>query len=323
MKAIRVEEFGGPEVLRWTDVPEPEVSERHVLVELRVAGVNPVETYIRGGLHGAKAKLPYTPGTDGAGVVKEVGSGVDRVRVGDRVFLTGSLTGTYAEFALCEVSQVHLLPDAVSFAQGAALGVPYSTAFQALFHRGRVEAGETVLVHGASGGVGVAAIQLGSAAGARMFGTAGSSAGRALVRRLGAEQVFDHKDPAYLEAIKEAAGGSGVNCILEMLANVNLAEDLRLLAPKGRVVVIGSRGRIEIDPRDTMVRNADIRGMSLPFTPADELAVVHQGLIAGLRDGTIRPVIEREIALAAAAEAHRAVMDRAAGGKIVLNIEGK
>jgi NADPH:quinone reductase len=318
MKAIRVEQHGEPDVMKLMDVAEPKVTAGKVLVEIKAAGVSPVEAYIRAGWFGLTATLPYTPGSDGAGIVREIGSGVDHVRPGDKVFVTGSDTGTYAELALCAASAVHLLPKVIGFAEGAAVGVAYSTAYRALFIRAKIEAGETVLIHGASGGVGTAAVQLASNAGARVFGTASSPKGREIVLGLGAERVFDHKNVSYRRAILDATDGQGVNCIMEMLANVNLGEDLRLLAFHGRVIVVGNRGRVEIDPRDTMVRDADIRGMSLLNAPPDELAGIHRALIEGLEKGTIRPVIEREVGLSEAPEAHRAVMSHEAHGKILL-----
>ena len=161
--------------------------------------------------------------------------------------------------------------------------------------------GETVLVHGASGGVGTAAVQLARAHGLRVFGTAGSDEGLKLAREQGAHEVFDHRAPDHFEQIMKATGGHGVDVIVEMLANVNLGKDLTILAKGGRVVIIGSRGRVEINPRDTMQRDADVRGMVLPNTPPAELASIHAALVAGLENGTLRPVIGKEFPLAEAA----------------------
>jgi NADPH2:quinone reductase len=213
---------------------------------------------------------------------------------------------------------VHPLPDAVSFAQGAALGVPYATAHFALFHRGQARSGETVLIHGGTGGVGLAAVQLARAAGLTVFATGGTASGRELVRREGASASFDHRDPEYTAQIFEATGGRGVNLIIEMLANVNLGNDLPLLTPDGRVVVIGSRGPVEINPRDLMARNADIRGVMLSVAPPAVRNGIHTALREGLESGVLRPVIAHEFPLADAAQAHAAVMSPGASGKIVL-----
>ena len=268
MKAIRVKEFGGPEVLRLEEVPTPRPGPGEVLVRIHAIGVNPVETYIRAGTYARLPALPYTPGNDCAGVVEQVGPDVNEFKPGDRVYTGGSLAGsTYAEFTLCKTAQVHPLPENVSFAQGAAMGTPYATAYRGLIQRADAKPGETVLVHGASGGVGTAAVQLARARGLRVFGTASTDEGRKLVREQGAHEVFDHRAPDHFEQIMKATSGRGVDVIVELVANVNLAKDLTILAKGGRVAIIGSRGRVEIDPRDTMQRDADIRGMVLPNTP--------------------------------------------------------
>jgi len=321
MKAIRVQEFGGPEVLRLEEVPTPRPGAGQVLVRMNAVGINPVETYIRAGTYARLPQLPYTPGNDGAGVVEQVGPDVTEFKTGDRVYTAGSLSGTYAEFALCKMDQVHRLPENASFTQGAAMGTPYATAYRGLFQRAEARPGETVLVHGASGGVGTAAVQLARARGLSVFGTAGSEEGLKLAREQGAHDVFDHRAPDHFEQIMKATDGRGVDVIVELLANVNLGKDLTILAKGGRVAIIGSRGRVEIDPRDTMQRDVDVRGMVLPNTPPAEMASIHAALVAGLENGTLRPVIGKEFPLSGAAQAHRAVMEPGAVGKVVLRTE--
>jgi NADPH2:quinone reductase len=318
MKAIRVHQTGGPEVLKLEEVPDPAPGAGQVLVEIKAIGVNPVETYIRAGKYPLRAALPYTPGSDAAGIVRGVGSGVHNVKPRDRVYVYGSATGAYAQLCLCEAAQVFLLPEKVSFQQGAAVGVPYGTAWRALFIRAKAFAGETVLIHGASGGVGTAAVQLAKAAGLTVFGTAGSDKGRELVKEQGADQVFDHTSTDSLKRIMDATAGRGVDVIIEMLANVNLNNDLGLLARNGRVIVVGSRGPIEIDPRQTMQKETSILGMSLPSSTPGELHAIHSALGVGLANGTLRPVIGQEFALADASKAHEAVMKSGSHGKIVL-----
>ncbi len=318
MKAIRVNGFGGPEVLRLEDVPTPEPGSGEALVRMHAIGVNPVETYIRAGKYARLPALPYTPGNDGAGVIEQVGSDVNEFKPGDRVYTGGSVSGTYAEFALCKKEQVHRLPENVSFAQGAAVGTPYATAYRGLFQRAKAKPGETVLVHGASGGVGTAAVQLAFARGLHVLGTAGSDEGSKLAREQGAREVFDHRRPDHFDQILKATGGRGVDVIVELLANVNLGRDLIVLAKGGRVAIIGSRGRVEIDPRDTMQRDVDLRGMVLPNASPAEMASIHAALVAGLENGTLRPVIGKEFPLSEAAQAHRAVLEAGALGKIVL-----
>lgn len=319
MKAIRVSQFGDPDVMKLEEAPDPKAGPGQVVVRIRAAGVNPVDAYIRSGAYAVKPNLPYTPGSDGAGEVMAVGTGVERVQTGDRVYVAGSISGTYAEQALCNETQVHRLPDNVTFEQGAAMGVPYATAYRALFQRGGARAAETLLVHGASGGVGTAAVQLANAAGLTVIGTAGSDKGMQLVKQQGAHHVLNHSSEGYLDELMKLTGGSGVNLIVEMLANHNLAKDLSVLAKKSRVVVVGSRGATEINPRDAMGREADIRGMTLMAATEQEYREIHAALVAGLKNGTLRPVVGQKIPLAEAARAHAEVMKPSgAHGKIVL-----
>ncbi|MBV9867867.1 MAG: NADPH:quinone reductase [Abitibacteriaceae bacterium] len=318
MKAIRVHEFGGPEVMQLEEVPDPQPGAGQVVVRLHAIGVNPVETYIRSGTYAMKPALPYTPGSDAAGTVETIGDGVKAVKVGERVYIAGTSTGAYAELVLCDESQVHPLPEGVSFQQGAGVNTPYATAYRALFQRARAVSGETVLVHGASGGVGIAAVQLARAAGLTVIGTAGTSEGLQLITEQGAHYALNHHDPDYLQELLAINCARGVDVIIEMLANVNLGRDLTVLAKGGRVVVVGSRGKVEINPRDAMARDATILGMTLPNVPPTELAAIHAAIGAGLAQGTLRPIISRELPLAEAAAAHEAVMQPGAHGKIVL-----
>jgi len=317
MQGIRVHQFGGPEVLKLEEVPDPKPEPGQVLVRVKAIGVNPVDTYIRAGWYGER-QFPFTPGVDAAGVVEAAGEGVTRLRPGHRVYTAGSLTGTYAQYMLCNENQVHALPEKITFAQGATLGVPYGTAYYALFIRTSAKAAETVLVHGASGGVGIAAVQLARAAGLTVIGTAGTDQGRRLVAEQGAHHALDHHAADFLRQLMQLTGGRGVDLILEMLANVNLAKDLGLLAKFGRVVVVGSRGRIEIDPRDAMSRTACILGMTLMNASEADLKQIHAALLAGLENGTIRPVIRKEMPLADAPRAHREILEPGSHGKIVL-----
>jgi NADPH:quinone reductase len=317
MKAIVIHQFGGPEVMQLEDVPAPVAGPGQVLIRVAAVGVNPVDTYIRSGAYARKPSLPYTPGTDIGGTVAAIGAGVTRVREGDRVY-AHAVNGGCAELALCDEWQVRPLPSAVTMQQGAAIGVPYATAWRALFIRGHARAGETVLVHGASGGVGIAAVQIARAHGMRVIGTAGTPDGMKLVGEAGAHAVLNHRDPAYMEQILPLSGGNGVDVVLEMLANVNLDRDLDVIAFRGRVVVIGNRGRVEIDPRKTMAKDGAILGLTLFNATREEFNEIHPGLVAGLENGSLRPVISKEFPLAQVARSHEAVMEAGAAGKIVL-----
>lgn len=318
MKAIRVREFGPPEVMRVEDVPAPTPGPGEVVVRLHAVGVNPVDTYIRSGQYLPGLKLPYTPGLDGAGVIGAVGPEVRHRRVGQRVYVARSITGTYAEEVLCKEFQSHPLPEGIGYGQGAAIGVPYGAAFRALFQRAHGVAGETVLVHGASGSVGIAAVQLARAAGLRVIGTAGTEEGMALVLAQGGHHVLNHRKDAYLDELRELTCGKGVDVVIEMLANVNLDRDLGVLGKGGRVVIVGSRGRVEIDPRATFAGETAILGMTLFNATERELASMHAAFGEGLANGTLRPVVSRELPLAEAAAAHHGVMESSTLGKIVL-----
>jgi len=318
MKAILVRQFGGPEVLKLEEVPTPKPAAGQVLVRIHAAGVNPYDTYMRAGTYAVKPPLPYTPGSDGAGVIEAVGDGVKEAKAGDRVYTAKTVSGAYSEYALALEEQVHILPAKISFSQGAGVWVPYGTAYHALFHSAKARSSETVLVHGASGGVGSAAVQMARAMGLTVFGTAGTPKGLELVKREGAHQVFEHTKAGYAEEIMKATGGRGVDIILEMLANVNLATDLKLLAINGRVIIIGNRGEITINPRDLMTRRASARGFTLWAITPEEEADIHAGLIAGLENGILRPVVGKELPLAEAARAHKDILEPGASGKIVL-----
>jgi NADPH2:quinone reductase len=318
MRAIRVRQFGGPEVLQIEDVADLMPGPGQVLVEIHATGINPVETYIRSGTHAPKPELPYTPGTDAAGIVEAVGEAVKALKPGDRVYTSGTVTGAYAEKTLCEWQQVHKMPEGVSFAKGAALGVPYSAAYRALFQRAYAVPADVLLVHGADGSVGVAAMQFARTRGMTTIATVGGKEGHALAERYGARHIVSHLDPDHMQQVLSLTDGRGVDVILEMLANVNLGNDLTVLAPGGRVVVIGSRGPVEVNPRDLMRPEAAILGMLVFSAPERDVASIHAAISAGLENNTLDPVIGRKMALADAAEAHRLLETSKPLGKIVL-----
>jgi NADPH2:quinone reductase len=318
MNAIVVHEFGAPEVMKLEDLPQPKPGPGQILVHLRAAGVNPADTYMRSGNYARKPALPYTPGNDGAGVVESVGPNVTHWKARDRVYLSGSVTGTYAEYALVAATDAHALPDRISFSQGAGLHIPYATAYRALFQIGKAKANEWVLIHGASGGVGTAAVQFAHAAGMRVIGTAGTDRGCELVTREGADHVVDHKAPDCAAQISKLTDGHGPDLIIEMLANVNLGADLKMLAPHGRVVIVGSRGDVQITPRDLMQREGAIFAVMLWNVPAEEMSQIHAAIHAGLANESLNPVVGKELPLVDAVTAHKEVMEPGAYGKIVL-----
>ena len=318
MKAIVVREFGEPEVMKVEEVAVPEPTGTQVLVRIETAGVNPVGTYLRTGIHAHAPKLPYTPGKDAAGVVEAVGVDVSKWKPGDRVYTADSLTGTYAEYSLASEAQLGRMPDNVSFEKGAGVWTPYATSYRALFQKAQAKAGETVLIHGASGGVGSAAVQWAKNAGLTVIGTASSDAGAKLVAELGADAVFDHTDEGHYSAIREFTHGKGVDIIIEMLANVNLERDFEALAMFGRIVVVGNRGSLTFTPRLAMTKDATIYGMSLFNSPQPDRDIIHAAIFNGLSDGSLDPIVSRVFRLDEAPLSHLAVINEKSNGKIVL-----
>ena len=320
MKAITVSKFGDENVLIYGEADIPEPGEYEVRILVKAAGVNPVETYIRAGKYGALPNLPYTPGSDAAGVVDKLGPCAKGFALGDRVWIAAALarrnTGTYAEYLVCDVGAIRPLPETVSFAEGAGLGTPGLAAACALFSRAALRARETVLVHGASGGVGTLAIQLARRAGAIVLATAGDAAGEKLVRELGAHMTFDHNLDGYLDEISQASG-DGPNVIVEMLADVNLAKDLSILAVRGRTVIVGSRGKMEFDPRTVMMKDGSILGMLLSNMSPEDFCRNMAILTAGLESG-MKVVVTDEVPLAEASRAHALVAKGGRHGKVVL-----
>ncbi|XP_048207548.1 quinone oxidoreductase isoform X1 [Perognathus longimembris pacificus] len=320
MRAIRVHEFGGPEVLKLhSDVVVPVPKDRQVLIKVHACGVNPVETYIRSGTYSRKPALPYTPGSDVAGLIESIGDHVSAFKKGDRVFSTRTISGGYAEYALADDHTVHMLPEELDFKQGAAIGIPYFTAYRALLHSAHVKAGESVLVHGASGGVGLATCQIARAYGLTVLGTAGTEEGQKLVLENGAHEVFNHREVNYIDKIQKSLGGKGVDVVIEMLANVNLSNDLKLLSYGGRVIVVGSRGPIEINPRDTMSKESSIIGVSLFSSTKEEFRQYAKALQDGIKAGWLKPVIGSQYPLEKAAQAHENIIHSSGTiGKMIL-----
>jgi len=318
VKAIIVHEFGPPEVMKLEEVDTPQPIGDQVLVKIHAAGVNPVDTYLRTGIHARAPKLPYTPGNDGAGVVESVGDDVTKFKVGTRVYTANSISGTYAEYAICNEVDLGRLPDNVSFEQGAGIWTPYATAYRALFQKAQAKSGETVLIHGASGGVGLAAVQWAKNAGLTVIGTASSDEGRQLVAEQGADAVFDHTDEDHLSEIFEFTGGKGVDVVIEMLANVNLERDFEALAMFGRIVVVGSRGSLEFTPRQAMTKDATVYGMSLFNSTQADRDEIHAAIFEGLSNAKLDPIIRKSFSLADASTSHHEVIENKALGKIVL-----
>lgn len=318
MRAIVVQEYGEPEVMKVEDVAKPEPSHSQILIRIEAAGVNPVDTYLRTGIHAHAPKLPYTPGKDAAGIVEAVGDEVSKLKPGDRVYTADSITGTYAEYSLCSEMQLGRLPDNVTFEQGAGIWTPYATSYRALFQKADAQKGETVLIHGASGGVGIAAVQWAQDAGLTVVGTASSDEGKQLIKDQGADAVFDHTDEDHFEEVRHFAKDKGVDVIIEMLANVNLERDFEALAMFGRIVVVGNRGSIQFTPRLAMTKDATIYGMSLFNSSRAARDEIHTAIFEGLSRGSLQPHVSQTFTLDEATAAHHAVIENKALGKILI-----
>ncbi|MFQ9867643.1 MAG: NADPH:quinone reductase [Bilophila wadsworthia] len=324
MRAIVMTAFGGPEVLRLTDIPEPEPEHGQIRVRLYAAGVNPAEAYIRTGQYAFfKPILPYTPGFDGAGVVDKVGEGVQGSKPGDRVFVTALTarrnTGTYAEKVVCDAEAVHLLPDAVTLEQGAAVGFPGMAAYRALFQCAGLKPAERILIHGASGGVGTVAAQLARACGAFVIGTAGALPLWSLSAHRSAYRI-DHTQPGYLDTLAALTSG-GAGCDSEMLADKNLENDMRMIAKHGRIVVIGSRGSLEMTPRLLMAKESVVMGMAIWHSAPEEARMAEAAVAAALRSGALRPVLGDILPLKRRLRHMRTSLRGGKPGKMLLRIE--
>lgn len=325
MKAIQISQYGQVDQLKYIDINEPAPRENEVRVRLYAAGVNPAESYVTTGNYAFyKPDLPFTPGFDGAGVIDALGEGVKNLEVGDRVFVAALLaktnTGSYAEKMVCDASVVHPLPDRISYAQGAALGVPSLTSYRALFQRAKVKPGETVFIHGASGGVGLTAVQMAAAMGAKVIGTASTPEGRELILKAGAAHAIGHLDSKDLSAILELTQGKGPDVILEMLANVNLNTDLEILAKYGRIVIIGNRGTLEFDPRRTMAKEADVLGMAIWNFKLQEYQEALHAVHGFLQAGLINPIVGTSLPLEKASQAQAEILTERSLGKMILTI---
>ncbi|XP_052251393.1 zeta-crystallin-like isoform X2 [Dreissena polymorpha] len=311
MRAIRVANYGGPEVLQVDPkVPVPVPSDTQVLVEVKAAGVNPVDTYIRSGSFGTTGPLPYTPGADAAGIVSNVGAKVTKFKPGDKVYVVRTVSGGYAEFTVAEESNVGKLPSHLSFSQGAGLGIPCYSASRAFIKaKCKVKPGNTVLVHGASGAVGLACVQIGKAKGLTVLGTAGTKEGMDLVLKHGAAKAFNHKEQGYIDKVLEATNGTGPDIIIEMLASVNLATDLKIINKGGIIVVVGSRGNAEIAPGLLQFKESIVTGFALWNAPPEEWVEMHQVISEGLTKRWLVPSVQKEYKLEEASLAHEEIIN--------------
>lgn len=325
MRAVRVFQFGSPEVLQVKDnVSLPPLQNGEVLVRVIYSGVNPVETYIREGQYSHLPELPYTPGTDAAGYIEALGPDLiesHNLHVGQRVFVTGCNSGAYAEFVITDAVYVFPLHERLSLAQGAALGVPFFTAYKALLMGAKAKPGETVLIHGASGAVGTAAVQIARAHGVTVVGTAGTKDGMDVVTKCGAHHVFNHSHKSYEKKMVEHIGGEGFDVIVEHLANINLGHDLQMLKEGARIMVVGCRGAVDINPRYLMLLEASVKGVSLGISTPAQWREMGCAIVAGIEAGWVNPVINKVYSLDQVQNVHNDIIhSKGAKGKLVLKV---
>ena len=322
MKAVRVHEYGGPEMLVYDEVEKPAPGAKQVLVRVHAASVNQIDVAVRENRFPTPKQPPKIIGSDGAGIVEAVGAEVVGTRPGDEVFFTGlgiGSEGSYAEYVLLAQEQAVAKPESLSFIEAAAMGLVFPTAYYGLVERAHVAAGETVLVQGAAGGVGSAAVQLAKALGARVLAVVGDEAGAELALKLGAETAINRKRENLPERVKELTQGRGVDVIIELVTSANLATDISLIAKGGRIVCIGQGPDAEAAVPIGSAIGLDASLLFMSVNNAGRAGVARiMGEIANLVDrGLVAPVIGKELPLAEARRGHELL----AGphlGKIVL-----
>jgi NADPH:quinone reductase-like Zn-dependent oxidoreductase len=319
MKAMRAHQFGGPEVLRLEDAPDPQVQAGQVQIRVRAAGINPADLVRLSGRLQPLA-LPYIPGTDVCGEVEAVGAGVTHVKRGDRVF-GRSFAGGYAEKTCLVANEAVALPANLSWEEGAAIPIPFFTAYRALHHKAALKPGETVLVSAGGGGVGVAAIQLAKVINARVLTTVGSREKADRTLGLGADVAINYRAQDFVAEVQKATGGKGVNVIIENVAADNFAKDFAALAPNGRIVLIGTGTGKGADAAfgvfGALSKDATIYGMSL-VNAGSVIQEMAAALIELFTGGRIKAIISRAYPLS---ETQQALADLVAGrvfGKLVL-----
>jgi len=325
MRAIEIEKPGGPEVLRPAQRPQPAPKPHEILVKVAAAGVNRPDVLQRMGLYPVPPDASDLPGLEIAGEVAACGSAVTMWKPGDRVC---ALThgGGYAEFCVTPEVQALPVPKGLSMTEAASLPETFFTVWGNVYERGRLAAGETLLVQGGTSGIGVTAIQMGVATGSRVFATAGTDEKCAACVKLGAEAAFNYKTQDFVAGVKQATGGKGVDVILDMAAGDFVAKEVKALADDGRLVFIAHlRGaKAELDVNEVMRRRLTLTGSTLRPRPVAFKGAVATSLRSRIwpliEAGKIKPVVYKTFKLEEAAEAHRLMETNAHIGKLVLTL---
>jgi len=321
MKAVVFAKLGGPEVLHIGEVPKPEVKPGMILIRVRAAGINFADTLFRQGQYLMQPKLPDVPGLEAAGEVEAVGEGVVNFKPGMRVAGLGSRT--YAEFALAPANQVIPIPDSLTFDEGAAFPVQVLTAWHMLHTSHNTGPGQTVLVHSAAGGVGIVAIQIAKAAGARVIGTVSSDSKASLASQYGADDVINYATHDFAQETNRLTNGRGADLILDAVGATTMEKGLGCLAPFGHLILYGRAGGPP-EPLNLFrlfEKSLKVSGFVL-YTAAAVPEVMRHGIEASFRliaEGKLKLLVGRKFPLAEAAEAHRFMESRQSTGKLVLN----
>jgi len=322
MRAVVVEEWTEPEKLQVKEAPEPELSPGAVTIEVRAAGVNFFDILMARGQYQVKPPFPFTPGAEVAGVVSRVGEGVEDFAEGDRVFAAPGLGG-FAERLVVGAEQPHRMPDAMSFEHAAALPIIYPTSYAALVYRAAMREGETLLVHAAAGGVGIAAVQIGKALGARVIATAGGAEKLEVARRAGADVTIDYREEDFVERVKAETQGRGADVIYDSVGGDVFDRSLKCIAWNGRLLVIGfASGTIpHVKANRILLKNIAVVGLHWGAYARHEPERVPETFAALLdlyERGSIRPEIFRTYALEELPDALRELGSRRTWGKLVV-----
>jgi NADPH:quinone reductase len=322
MRAIVVDHWQEPKDLTAREVPDPVPRAGEVVLEVEAAGCNFFDILLVQGKYQQKPQFPFVPGAEVAGTVREVGADVRGFAVGDRVFAGLSL-GAFAERIAVPAAALHRMPDAMTFPEGAAFPVVYPTSYAALIIRAQLRAGETLLVHAAAGGVGVAAVQIGKALGARVIATAGGADKLEVARRAGADLAIDYTRGDWVEAVKKATDGRGADVIYDPVGGEIFDGSLRCIAWNGRMLVIGFAGGVipEVKANRILLKNISIVGLHWGAYAQHEPARIPE-VFAGLAklydEGLIRPLIFGTYGLDEVPQALEALAGRATYGKVII-----
>ena len=322
MKAIVARMWGEPATLEYTEVFPPTLLPGQALIDVEAIGCNFPDILIVQGRYQKKPPLPFSPGAEVAGVVRDVGEGVTQVGVGERVFALMDW-GAYAEQAVVDESHAYALPDFMTFEEGAAFGLAYQTAWCGLVHRAALRRGETLLVHGAAGGVGLAAVQLGKALGARVVATAGSPEKLEVARVSGADVLVNYRTEDWVERVKKETDGRGADVIYDPVGGDVFDGSTRCIAFEGRLLVIGfTSGRIaDVATNRVLLKNISIVGVHWGLYSERDPVIVRRWMVELLKlaeAGQLRPVISATFPLRDAARALAAIASRESYGKVVL-----